>query len=509
MYRVNGTMNGKRYVFTLTNNDILCGRGSGPNEHIGNIEFRKLVLTRKAEYNIASTSRDTKGRIANGIIDIVRSKGGRFLRKLSVEQTKEAGYKRGTVVYEMADEVTILEKTKQTLRQNRSEFAAKEVAEWSCNVEDQRRPIYDVGMGAMSQQLTPAAPSPSLLSSSQNQETSSGVSWNPIPLAAAAGMELKDVGLVLTARIINRLKKALSDTSMPNTSSSLSASHATNFTDIDSSASGNASNYTLLSMTTAELYDMGNSMSFLDSTDRTTTSAHVISAILKEYEEWAEMGQFENAHVQEQSIINTHVQAMNHYQSHMQNIPVGLHVAPFLETHQRTAEDLPQHDVPPSTNDHVSSELTLSQSSTMMVKSLLRRMSADDKQTLFCQFHQLQQHQIEAQPLMECQPSQSHQMNQDRSVESNEENEQLYKTTQSTSDRSMKSSISTVYSADCSNDSLLHMSFDTTNCIADNFNTSARSMERSIDSNKLSVLSLLETPDDSSDVGPKRNEEYE
>ena len=86
------------------------------------------------------------------------------------------------------------------------------------------------------------------------------------------------------------------------------------------------------------------------------------------------------------------------------------------------------------------------------------------------------------------------------SVESKEENEQLllYPTNISTSDRSMKSSISTVGPADRSNESLLlQMSVNSTNLsIADNnINTSARSsMERSIDSNMLSVLSMLETP---------------
>ena len=259
-------MNGGRYT-SLANNDVLCGRGSGPNEHIGNIEFRKLVLTRKAEYNHANTSRDTKGKIANDIINTVRSKGGRFVRKLSVEQMKDAGcYKRGSAVYELADEVTILEKTKHTLRQNnpnKSVFAAakEEVAE-----------MYDVVIGALPESSTPAAAA----SSSQNNiETSSEVSWNPIPHAATVGTELKDMtmkGMELTACIIKLLTKALSDKSLSNTTtSSLSASHATNYTDIDSTITSGSrkSDRTMLSMTTAELYDMGSNMSFLDSTNCT------------------------------------------------------------------------------------------------------------------------------------------------------------------------------------------------------------------------------------------------
>ena len=477
-------MNCGRYT-SLAKNDILCGRGSGPNEHIGNVEFRKLVLTRKVEYNNANTSRATKGKIANDIINTARSKGGRFLRKLNVEQMKEAGcYKRGMAVYELADEVTILEKTKQTLRQNnpnKSVFAAakEEVAE-----------IYEVMMGALPES-TPAV-------NEENQETSSGVvSWNPIPHAAAVGTELKDVsmkGMELTACIIKLLTKALSDKSLSNTTtSSLSASHATNFTDIDSTitSGSRASDRTMLSMTTAELYDMGKDMSFLDSTNGTTTSAHVISAILKEYEDTL---------YQEQSASNTHIHAIN--QSHMQNIPEGLPMAPSFAMQHRTSLDLPHHDMLPCTNDHVYPEHTLSQGSAMTVETLLRRMSSEDKQTLLSQFHQLQQHQIETKPpSVECHPMQSsHQMNQDTSVESKEENAHFLYPTNISSDKSMKSSISTVGPADCLNESLLNMSVNSTNLsIADNnFNTSARSMERSIDSNMPSVLSMLETPLDDS-----------
>jgi hypothetical protein len=135
-------------------------------------------------------------------------------------------------------------------------------------------------------------------------------------------MEMKDVtikGMELTACIIKLLTKALSDKSLSNTTtSSLSASHATNFTDIDSTiTSGSRSN--MLSMTTAELYDICNNMSFLDSTNRTTTSEHVISAILKEYED---------AVYQEQNASNTHIQAIN--QSHMQNIPEAIACGPIL-----------------------------------------------------------------------------------------------------------------------------------------------------------------------------------
>ncbi|KAL7538992.1 hypothetical protein ACHAXR_008966 [Thalassiosira sp. AJA248-18] len=110
----------QQYCFDVNEHDVLCGRGAGPNENEGNIEFRNLVLSRKAEY-LAAPKLD-KVRIASNIVDTIRSRGGRFLKKLSAAALNEAGFKRGMTVYELADEPTVLEKAKHTLRQNRAEF---------------------------------------------------------------------------------------------------------------------------------------------------------------------------------------------------------------------------------------------------------------------------------------------------------------------------------------------------------------------------------------------------
>ena len=79
---------------------------------VGNIEFRNLVLTRKAEY-LAAPSRDVKGRIANEVVDAVRNRGGRFVKKLNAKQLEEKGFKKDMNVYELADESTVLEKGKR------------------------------------------------------------------------------------------------------------------------------------------------------------------------------------------------------------------------------------------------------------------------------------------------------------------------------------------------------------------------------------------------------------
>ena len=91
--------------------------------------------------------------------------------------------------------------------------------------------------------------------------------------------------------------------------------------------------------------------------------AHVISAILKEYEE---------AVYQEQNASNTHIQAIN--QSHMQNILEGSPVAPSIQMQHRTAMDLTHHDKLPCTNDNAYPEHTLSQGSAMTVETRLQKL---------------------------------------------------------------------------------------------------------------------------------------
>ena len=111
----------KEIVVGVNDHDVLCGRGSGPNDHAGNVAFRALVSERKGEY--LTVTRAVKLRIATEIVAVIRGRGGRFLKKLSAAQVEEAGLEKGTAVYELADEGTVLEKAKQSLRQNGAEYA--------------------------------------------------------------------------------------------------------------------------------------------------------------------------------------------------------------------------------------------------------------------------------------------------------------------------------------------------------------------------------------------------
>jgi hypothetical protein len=107
----------KQFVTDINQYDVLTGRGSGPYEQPGNIHFREIVATRKIEY-LSLNPRDSKmkNQIAKEIIDKVRSKGGRFLRKIQVTNKDDGD------LYEFVDEDTVMEKAKQALRQNRSGF---------------------------------------------------------------------------------------------------------------------------------------------------------------------------------------------------------------------------------------------------------------------------------------------------------------------------------------------------------------------------------------------------
>ncbi|GKZ01079.1 hypothetical protein MPSEU_001059500 [Mayamaea pseudoterrestris] len=107
----------KSFITELRAADVLLGRGSGPNDHEGNIRFRLLVQERKDEY-LATNHRVTKGRIAQEIVDQVFARNGRFLRKLDGQDALEYGVPEGIDAWLAVDEETIMEKAKQALRQN-------------------------------------------------------------------------------------------------------------------------------------------------------------------------------------------------------------------------------------------------------------------------------------------------------------------------------------------------------------------------------------------------------
>mmetsp|Transcript_22850 Transcript_22850/g.49857 ORF Transcript_22850/g.49857 Transcript_22850/m.49857 type:complete len:461 (+) Transcript_22850:32-1414(+) len=141
--------------------DVLFGRGSGPNDHEGNVRFRKLVAERKAEY-MATNHRMTKAKIAREIVDAVFSQNGRFLKKIEADDARNIGIPDGVEAWTGVDDDTIMEKAKQALRQNTNK---------NKGAADARTPV---GM-----------PPPSAMSMQQQQQQQFPVGNHPGAMAAA------------------------------------------------------------------------------------------------------------------------------------------------------------------------------------------------------------------------------------------------------------------------------------------------------------------------------------
>lgn len=111
--------NNETHLIRLLNiNDVLLGRG-GPNKFIGNVRFRELVQSRKAEY-VSHDSYNEKKRIATeGVFDVISFRGGRFLKLIRIEnipgQPPRSAIEAG--VWEVVPRTVALEKCKQALRE--------------------------------------------------------------------------------------------------------------------------------------------------------------------------------------------------------------------------------------------------------------------------------------------------------------------------------------------------------------------------------------------------------
>lgn len=96
-------------IVLVQRNDVLLGRGGETNHHVGNIQYRQLVKACQPAY-LAAKRRD-KPRIAAAIVHVVRARSGRFLKKLSMDNTwKDVGNTRAR------------EKTSQALREGAPEL---------------------------------------------------------------------------------------------------------------------------------------------------------------------------------------------------------------------------------------------------------------------------------------------------------------------------------------------------------------------------------------------------
>jgi len=111
-----------QYITAVNPTDVLFGRGSGPNDHEGNIRFRNVVANRKAEY-MSTNHRQTKATIAKDVVNTVYQSQGRFLKKMEARDLQKLGLPPSTEAYQIVDDQTVMEKAKQALRQNREKDA--------------------------------------------------------------------------------------------------------------------------------------------------------------------------------------------------------------------------------------------------------------------------------------------------------------------------------------------------------------------------------------------------
>jgi hypothetical protein len=101
---------GDLFVQELSENDVLLGRGTGPNEHQGNIRFRALVKEILGTTNLPKHNGKAKTKLAIKIINVVKARKGRFLNKVSKSKTVAGD------LYVVVPDSVALEKTKQSFR---------------------------------------------------------------------------------------------------------------------------------------------------------------------------------------------------------------------------------------------------------------------------------------------------------------------------------------------------------------------------------------------------------
>ena len=115
----------------ITPSDVLCGRGGATNSHSGNRAFRLLVKEHKEQY-LRAKKRD-KPTVASIIVELIRKKGGRFLRRYDTDHT-------GQVRWVDIGDDRAREKTCQALRENAPELRRRKVVPSSSEETDEQKP---------------------------------------------------------------------------------------------------------------------------------------------------------------------------------------------------------------------------------------------------------------------------------------------------------------------------------------------------------------------------------
>ena len=114
----------KRLPMMITHlgpNDVLIGRGSPATANEGNIRFREVIRL-LLPYYVATTRRSEKDSLARKVIDIIRSRQGRFVRRIeSPEEADRLELDSIDSVWIVVEEEAVIPKVKQTFRDQHSE----------------------------------------------------------------------------------------------------------------------------------------------------------------------------------------------------------------------------------------------------------------------------------------------------------------------------------------------------------------------------------------------------
>jgi len=122
-----------RLVTNIKPNDVLSGRGGATNSHSGNRAFRALVKRYQSKY-LQAKKRDKPG-VASIIVEAIRRKGGRFLRRQS------SRFDPGIVAWVDIGDARAREKTCQALREGAPQIRKKRNASLADDLDIKRTAV--------------------------------------------------------------------------------------------------------------------------------------------------------------------------------------------------------------------------------------------------------------------------------------------------------------------------------------------------------------------------------
>jgi hypothetical protein len=91
-------------------NDVLLGRGTGPNEYVGNIRFRALICEVISTSDLATFNSGSKSKLSASVVIAIKERGGRFVKKVSGSSRRRIDF------YKEVTHTVALGKTKQSIR---------------------------------------------------------------------------------------------------------------------------------------------------------------------------------------------------------------------------------------------------------------------------------------------------------------------------------------------------------------------------------------------------------